>query len=92
MDCDTPTSKDGGSESGKVSGANVPPPPPGYIPPATITQQEVNSFDLVRATQYGMLERVTELIEAGYDVNRMDHENVSLLHWAAINNRADIVK
>lgn len=53
---------------------------------------DINSFDIVRATQYGVIPRVHELIEAGYDVNQMDHENVSLLHWAAINNRTEIVK
>ena len=30
--------------------------------------------------------------ERGYDVNHRDAENVTLLHWAAINNRLDIVK
>ncbi len=28
----------------------------------------------------------------GYEVNQRDAENVTLLHWAAINNRMDIVK
>lgn len=42
--------------------------------------------------QYGSLERVTELVEAGADVNQPDSETVTLLHWAAINNRKDIVK
>ncbi|RUS80345.1 hypothetical protein EGW08_011884 [Elysia chlorotica] len=86
VDCDTHN-----THGGDENGGNIPPPPPGYIPPATISAEDMNSFDLVRATQYGMLNRVTELIEAGYDVNRMDHENVSLLHWAAINNRTEIV-
>ena len=30
--------------------------------------------------------------ERGYDVNQRDGENVTLLHWASINNRLDIVK
>ena len=47
---------------------------------------------LVRATQFGVLERCMELVEAGYDVNQLDAENVSLLHWAAINNRTEVVK
>jgi len=42
--------------------------------------------------QYGALDRVTELVEAGADVNQPDSETVTLLHWAAINNRKDIVK
>ena len=36
--------------------------------------------------------RVVELVDAGYDVNQPDSENVSLLHWASINNRKEIVK
>jgi len=39
-----------------------------------------------------VIDRVQELIEGGYDVNHMDKENVSLLHWGAINNRADLVR
>ncbi|XP_005106609.1 palmitoyltransferase ZDHHC17 [Aplysia californica] len=64
-----------------------PPPPPG--PNAGF--QDPNTFDIIRATQYGVFHRVRELVESGYDVNQMDHEDVSLLHWAAINNRTDIV-
>lgn len=33
-----------------------------------------------------------ELVDAGYNVNQPDHENVSVLHWAAINNRMEIVR
>ena len=54
--------------------------------------EEFKNFDIVRAVQYGVLDRVQELVDGGYDVNMMDKENVSLLHWAAINNRGDIVK
>lgn len=53
---------------------------------------DYKNFDIVRAIQFGVFLRVRELIEAGYDVNQMDKENVSLLHWAAINNRLEIVK
>ena len=56
------------------------------------TQEDYKSFDIVKATQYGASERVVELIEGGYDVNQPDKENVTILHWAAINNRSDIVK
>ncbi|KAL6468508.1 hypothetical protein MHYP_G00220320 [Metynnis hypsauchen] len=51
-----------------------------------------SSWDIVKATQFGALERCKELVEAGYDVRQPDKENVTLLHWAAINNRADLVK
>ncbi|XP_034948859.1 palmitoyltransferase Hip14 isoform X2 [Chelonus insularis] len=54
--------------------------------------QDYSNFDIVKATQYGALERVTELVEAGADVNQPDSETVTLLHWAAINNRTEIVK
>jgi palmitoyltransferase ZDHHC13/17 len=32
------------------------------------------------------------LIESGYDVNAADAETVTLLHWAAINNRRELIK
>ncbi|CAB0035007.1 unnamed protein product [Trichogramma brassicae] len=53
---------------------------------------DCSDFNIVQATQYGALERVQELVEAGYDVNEPDAETVTLLHWAAINNRKEIVK
>ena len=47
----------------------------------------------MRATQYGVLERLRELVDAGEcDPHKPDAENVYLLHWAAINNRLDIAK
>ena len=69
---------------------NIPPPPPGWVEQPG--PEEFKTFDIVRATQYGVFDRVKELIDAGYDVNTMDRENVSLLHWAAINNRISIVR
>lgn len=33
-----------------------------------------------------------ELVEAGANVNAIDDETVTLLHWAAINNRLEIIK
>ncbi|XP_073843762.1 palmitoyltransferase Hip14 isoform X2 [Musca autumnalis] len=53
---------------------------------------EMATFDIVKATQYGATARVKELVEAGWDVNQRDSETVTLLHWAAINNRRDIIK
>ncbi|KAK9542408.1 hypothetical protein VZT92_000273 [Zoarces viviparus] len=50
------------------------------------------SWDIVKATQFGILEHCKELVEAGYDVRQADKENVTLLHWAAINNRSELVK
>ncbi|XP_077375561.1 putative palmitoyltransferase ZDHHC13 isoform X2 [Festucalex cinctus] len=51
-----------------------------------------SSWDIVKASQFGILDRCKELVEAGYDVRQLDKENVSLLHWAAINNRLELVK
>uniref|UniRef100_A0AAR2JYD8 Palmitoyltransferase n=1 Tax=Pygocentrus nattereri TaxID=42514 RepID=A0AAR2JYD8_PYGNA len=53
---------------------------------------DYSTWDIVKATQYGIFERCRELVEAGYDVRQPDKENVTLLHWAAINNRVDLVK
>ncbi|MBN3273688.1 ZDH13 Palmitoyltransferase, partial [Polyodon spathula] len=54
--------------------------------------EDQSNCDIIKATQYGALERCKELVEAGYDVRQPDKENVSLLHWAAVNNRVDLVK
>uniref|UniRef100_A0A8C3B232 Palmitoyltransferase n=1 Tax=Cyclopterus lumpus TaxID=8103 RepID=A0A8C3B232_CYCLU len=53
---------------------------------------DYSNWDIVKATQYGIFERCRELVEAGFDVRQPDKENVTLLHWAAINNRIDLVK
>ncbi|XP_045480575.1 palmitoyltransferase Hip14 isoform X1 [Harmonia axyridis] len=59
--------------------------------PQIPVEHDYSGFDIVKATQYGAFGRVRELIEAGYDVNKRDNENVTLLHWAAINNRKEIM-
>ena len=56
-------------------------------PKAPAPKLDASTFDIVKATQYGARERVEQLVEGGYDVNQRDDENVTLLHWAAINNR-----
>uniref|UniRef100_A0A3Q4AX18 Palmitoyltransferase n=1 Tax=Mola mola TaxID=94237 RepID=A0A3Q4AX18_MOLML len=53
--------------------------------------EDSSSWDIVKAAQFGILERCKELVEAGYDVRQPDKENVTLLHWAAINNRSELV-
>ncbi|KAL9849680.1 palmitoyltransferase ZDHHC13-like isoform 3-T3 [Geothlypis trichas] len=63
----------------------------GLPDPYPVTE-DPSTCDIVKATQYGMLERCKELVEAGYDVRQPDKENVTLLHWAAINNRQELVK
>ncbi|KAM6308258.1 palmitoyltransferase ZDHHC13 [Aegotheles albertisi] len=54
--------------------------------------EDAGTCDIVKATKYGIVERCKELVEAGYDVRQPDKENVTLLHWAAINNRQELVK
>ncbi|XP_055383554.1 palmitoyltransferase Hip14 isoform X2 [Condylostylus longicornis] len=61
-------------------------------PPSVPVEPDYSGFDIVKATQYGAISRVKELVEAGWDVNQPDNETVTLLHWAAINNRNDIIK
>ncbi|XP_057672728.1 palmitoyltransferase Hip14 [Diorhabda carinulata] len=56
-----------------------------------VIEHDCSSFDIIKATQYGAFNRVKELLERGYDVNQRDSENVTLLHWASINNRKDII-
>ncbi|XP_058519245.1 palmitoyltransferase ZDHHC13 [Ochotona princeps] len=83
------------------------PHPPGFGRHGTCTQEnkelakareilplieDCSNCDIVKATQYGIFERCKELVDAGYDVRQPDKENVSLLHWAAINNRLDLVR
>ena len=53
---------------------------------------DFSDFDFVKAVQYGATDRVRELIDAGQDVNLPDNDTVTSLHWAAINNRVEIVK
>lgn len=53
---------------------------------------DASQLDIVKATQYGAYDRVVELIEGGYSVNQRDNENVTLLHWASINNRKEVVQ
>lgn len=54
--------------------------------------REPDFSDLVRATQFGRYEECQEYIEEyKFDVNQRDSEDVTLLHWAAINNKINIV-
>lgn len=53
---------------------------------------DCSEFDIVKAVQYGACDRVAELIDAGHDVNQPDNDTVHLLHWAAINNRREVIK
>lgn len=65
-------------------------PPVDDKPPA---MPQVPQFsDLVRAAQFGRYEECRQYLEPNlFDVNQRDSENVTLLHWAAINNQTSIV-
>jgi ankyrin repeat protein len=50
-------------------------------------------FILIRAVQYGYYDRVFELIESDPSLaSTAVNGNITLLHWAAINNRLEIAK
>ncbi|XP_038075514.1 palmitoyltransferase ZDHHC17-like isoform X2 [Patiria miniata] len=56
------------------------------------SKPDYSTFDSVQAVQYGAIDRLKELVENGLDVQEPDKENVTLLHWAAINNRLEIAR
>ncbi|CAH8875997.1 unnamed protein product [Trichobilharzia szidati] len=70
---------------------------PSYADPPP-SEIDFSTCSIVKAVQFGVTKRIIELIEpsdpqvAGYDVNQLDDEDVSLLHWAAINNRLAIAR
>jgi len=52
-----------------------------------------SDWDIVRATQYGNYKRCEELVKGeGVDVRKPDKDNITVLHWAAINNRLEIAR
>lgn len=66
-------------------------PTPAVVEPPTLPPPPQFS-DLVRATQFGRYEECRQYLETNlFDVNQRDPENVTLLHWAAINNQTGIV-
>ncbi|VDP09990.1 unnamed protein product [Soboliphyme baturini] len=48
--------------------------------------------EMVTATQYGDFEYCKKQVSKGFDVNKRDRDDCTLLHWAAINNRVELVK
>ena len=83
---------------GGVSGEDENFPTPGPLDkpkpaaPPVPSKPDPGSMNIVQAAQYGEMERLKEFVENGADVRTPDAENVTLLHWAAINNRIEIVK
>ena len=58
-----------------------------------VDPNDTNYWDIVKATQYGVFERCRQIVEKdGYDVRKADSDNITVLHWAAINNRHELVK
>jgi len=56
-------------------------------------EDDYSDYDIVKATQYGILERCKHHVTVeGFDVRTPDDENITVLHWAAINNRLEIAK
>ncbi|CAF3490537.1 unnamed protein product [Adineta steineri] len=76
-------------------GTNKPPPYP-VEPPTIISSAPVpesHTADLVSAVQFGYYDRVVELIEpAPYLASTPVAGNITLLHWAALNNRVEIAR
>lgn len=81
----------GAAAAGQCGAAQREEPPRAAGPPPAPLERDYSGFDIVKATQYGAFARVKELVEAGWDVNQPDRETVTLLHWAAINNRREIM-
>ncbi len=55
---------------------------------------QINHFDLIySAVQYGFYDRVVELIDSDPKLASTPvNDNITLLHWAAINSRIEIAK
>ena len=87
-----------GSMSGNPPGedkADFPSPGPLDKPKVAVpkpSKPDPQSMNVVQAVQYGEIQKLQEFVDNGTDVRKPDDENVTLLHWAAINNRIEIVK
>ncbi|CAF0738301.1 unnamed protein product [Rotaria sordida] len=76
-------------------GINKPPPYPVERSTMIIDPPvpDPHSADLVSAVQYGYYDRVVELIEPEPNLAITPvNDNITLLHWAAINNRIEIAE
>lgn len=66
---------------------------PSHQSPPPAPRRDPSSFNLVEAAQYGVLRRCIELVEEqGASVTQGDDEDITVLHWAAINNRLDVAR
>ena len=61
--------------------------------PSDKKRKDPSTFNLVEAAQYGVLERCRELVERRKaDIAKADSEGITVLHWAAINNRLPVAR
>ena len=59
----------------------------------TTMTETLSSCNLVEASQYGILQRCIELVEQeNVSVVNGDEEGITVLHWAAINNRIPVAR
>jgi len=49
-----------------------------------------DEYTIYQMCMRGLYDQVAKLVENGADVTVRDDENISCLHWAAINNRSDL--
>lgn len=62
-------------------------------PPFATRKPDPAKMDIVQATQYGVFIRCVHLVEIeSIDVTQPDDEGITVLHWAAINNRTEIAE
>jgi len=72
-----------GEEEGGAGAVTVQPPKPPEEPvPKKLTLMEM--------CQRGMTDEISELIKEGGDITVRDEENITCLHWAAINGRTEL--
>ncbi|CAF3619151.1 unnamed protein product, partial [Adineta steineri] len=64
-----------------------------HYPTDNPSKPDPHTTDIVTAVQYGFYERVVELIDADSQLATTPvNDNITLLHWAAINSRVEIAK
>eukprot|EP00051_Salpingoeca_urceolata_P028167 m.485374 g.485374 ORF g.485374 m.485374 type:complete len:609 (+) comp23794_c0_seq1:61-1887(+) len=70
-----------------------PPPPPPSTELVSAQPAAPPPMDIFQLSQRGLVDQVKPLIEEKMtDVNIRDKENITCLHWAAINNRIPLVQ
>ncbi|KAI2800575.1 Palmitoyltransferase zdhhc13 [Blomia tropicalis] len=107
FDCESVDSNRSNHSSASIRATTSPcgsPPPPApplsgmplessSSEPMIIPHSDSRIQEMVHASQYGQLELIQKLVEIDHlDVNVRDPENVTMLHWVAINNRLDVAK